>query len=85
MPGMSGLEMTTRLMQKLPDSRVVILSMHNDEFYVVNALKNGAFGYVLKDLMATDLAPAVRAAVEGECFLSQPLNRFAGGLNRPKK
>ena len=72
MPGLGGLEVT-RQVQKL--TRVIILSMHNNEAYVVEALRNGAQGYVLKDSNADDLIQAVRSVVEGRRYLSDPLSQ----------
>jgi two-component system response regulator NreC len=77
MPGLSGIDVTFQIKQRLPNSRVVMLSMYDDESYVVNALKKGASGYVLKDTSPEDLALAVRAAMAGQCFLSPSLNQRA--------
>lgn len=74
MPGLNGLEVTRRLKGL---ANVVILSMHANEAYVLEALQNGAFGYVLKDSTATDLIQAVRAAAADRRFLSQPFSELA--------
>jgi len=74
MPGLGGLEVT-RQVQAI--TRVVILSMHANEAYVLEALRGGACGYVLKDSTADDLVQAVRAAVEGRRFLSAPISERA--------
>jgi DNA-binding NarL/FixJ family response regulator len=74
MPGLNGLEVTR---QVAATTRVVILSMHASEAYVLEALQNGAFGYVLKDSTAADLVQAVRSAAEGRRFLSQPFSELA--------
>lgn len=74
MPGLSGLEVT-RQVQNL--TRVVILSMHANEAYVLEALRNGAYAYVLKDSTAADLVQAVQAAAEGHRFMSAPLSERA--------
>jgi DNA-binding NarL/FixJ family response regulator len=71
MPGLGGLEVARRVQSQ---TRVVILSMHDNEAYVVEALRNGALGYVLKDSTADDLVQAVRAAAEGRRYLSSPLS-----------
>lgn len=71
MPGLGGLEVARRVQAQ---TRVVILSMHDNEAYVVEALRNGALGYVLKDSTADDLVQAVRAAAEGRRYLSAPLS-----------
>jgi two-component system, NarL family, response regulator NreC len=77
MPSLSGLEVTSQIRQRLPDTRVIVLSMHDDESYVVTALKNGASGYVLKDSSAADLVQAVRATSAGKRFLSPSLTERA--------
>jgi two-component system response regulator NreC len=71
MPGLGGLEVARRVQAQ---TRVVILSMHANEAYVVEALRSGALGYVLKDSSAADLIQAVRAAVAGQRYLSAPLS-----------
>lgn len=71
MPELGGLEVTRRVHTL---TRVVILSMHDNEAYVVEALRNGALGYVLKDSTAAELVEAVRAAAEGRRYLSAPLS-----------
>jgi DNA-binding NarL/FixJ family response regulator len=71
MPGMSGLEVVRQVHNI---TRVIILSMHSDEAYVVEALRNGAYGYVLKDATAGELAEAIRAVMQGQRFLSAPFS-----------
>ncbi len=56
---------------------VVILSMHSDEAYVLQALRNGAIGYVLKESSPHDLVMAVKRAVQGRLYLSEPLSDLA--------
>jgi DNA-binding NarL/FixJ family response regulator len=77
MPGINGLEATRQIRNCCPETHVVILSMHADEAYVLEALKNGASGYVLKDSSADDLARAVREVVAGRRYLSAPLSERA--------
>jgi len=77
MPGVSGLEVTRQLTQRRSPVRVVILSMHCNEAYVVEAVKNGAAGYVLKDASSADLVRCVREAVAGRRYLSPPLSERA--------
>jgi two-component system response regulator NreC len=76
-PELSGLEVTRQLKKRLPKSRVVILSMHSDKSYVLEALRNGAAGYVLKDSSADELIKAVREAAENRRYLSPPLSDSA--------
>ena len=77
MPSLNGLEATRQVSQRSPHTRVVILSMHANEAYVLEALRNGAAGYVLKDSSAADLVQAVREVVTGRRYLSSPLSERA--------
>jgi DNA-binding NarL/FixJ family response regulator len=77
MPDLDGLEVARRVQQRAPDTKVIMLSMHGDEPYVIEALRHGVCGYVLKGSATTDLIAAVHAAKEGRRFLSEPLNERA--------
>lgn len=77
MPGMTGLRVAARLRDELPGIRVVILSMHDNPEYVLEAVRAGAHAYLLKDLAATELRAAVAAVHAGESYYSQ---RIAGML-----
>ena len=70
MPRMTGLQATHEIKQQSPDTQVLILSMHDDERYLFEALRAGASGYVLKRAADKDLVDAVRAASRGEPFLT---------------
>jgi DNA-binding NarL/FixJ family response regulator len=70
MPRMTGLQATHEIKQHAPDTQVLILSMHDDERYLFEALRAGAAGYVLKRAADQDLVDAVRAAGRGEPFLT---------------
>jgi two-component system response regulator NreC len=72
MPGLTGLEITKRVRRECPGTRVLILSMHANEAYVVEALRHGAAGYALKDTSATELLKAVRDVAAGVRYLSPP-------------
>jgi len=75
MPGMSGLDATRAIRQDLPEVRVLILTMHEDEGYLRESLRAGASGYVLKRAAATELPAAIRAAWRGEAFIYPSLTR----------
>lgn len=77
MPRMNGLELTRQLRQLEPQTRVILLSMHANEAYVLEALRNGASGYVLKDSYAADLIQAVRKVAAGGHYLSPPISERA--------
>jgi DNA-binding NarL/FixJ family response regulator len=70
MPRMTGLQATHEIKKQAPDTQVLILSMHDDERYLYEALRAGASGYVLKAAAGEDLLDAVRAAARGEPFLT---------------
>ena len=69
MPRMTGLQATRELLRRRPELRVLILSMHEGEQYLYEALKAGASGYVLKSVADRDIVEACRAAMRGEPFL----------------
>lgn len=77
MPGLSGLEVIRQVHQRYPDTRILVLSMHASEAYVLEALRNGATGYVLKDADAAELVQAVREVAAGRHYLSAPLSERA--------
>ena len=77
MPGLNGLEVARQVTQRSPRTRIVVLSMHANEAYVLEALKNGACAYVLKDASAAELVRAVREALAGRRYLSPPLSEPA--------
>lgn len=70
MPELNGIEATRRVMEAVPHSRVLALSMHKDSVYVREILRAGARGYLLKDAPAGDLVSAIRALASGEGYLS---------------
>jgi DNA-binding NarL/FixJ family response regulator len=70
MPGLTGIELAERVVRDYPQTRVLILSMHNDKAYATKALASGAAGYLLKDAGAAECEAAVRAVVRGESYLS---------------
>jgi DNA-binding NarL/FixJ family response regulator len=73
MPGQSGLSVTAELRRHCPDTRVLILSMHDNTEYVLESVRAGAHGYLLKDTAATELRGAVRAVAQGESYFSPPI------------
>jgi DNA-binding NarL/FixJ family response regulator len=77
MPGLNGLEVLRQCSQLSSHTRVIVLSMHSDEAYVLAALKRGAQGYVLKDSSSNDVIFAVREVVAGRRYLSPPLSERA--------
>src|ERR1700691_5284699 len=76
MPKMNGIEATRRILASNPSTAVVILSVHQDESYVLQSLKAGAKGYLLKDSPREDVLEAIRSAAKGRAFLSRKVSRM---------
>jgi two-component system, NarL family, response regulator NreC len=77
MPGINGLEVARQVSHHSPHTRIIMLSMYGNEAYVLEALRNGVVGYVLKDANATELLRAVHEVVAGRRYLSPPLSEHA--------
>lgn len=77
MPGMNGLEVARQAGKCSPRTNVVVLSMHTNEAYVVEALRAGARAYVLKSSTSDELVRAIREAVAGHRYLGAPLSEHA--------
>lgn len=75
MPGLGGLEALPLLRQRCPDSRVLILTMHDDEGYLREALRAGASGYVLKKAVDSELLNAIQAVMRGETYVHPAMTR----------
>lgn len=75
MKGMSGLQAAVRMREQNPGVRVIILSMHAGEEYVLQALRAGAVGYLLKDAAAGELELALRSVMRGESWFSPAVSR----------
>ena len=75
MPNLNGIEAAREIRKTLPDTQIVMLSMHSDEGYVLRALKAGAKAYLLKDSAEADLAQAIRAAAAGKSFFSPAVGK----------
>ena len=76
MPNLSGIEAAERITALLPETRIVILSMHSDESYVLRSLKAGVKGYLLKDSAEGDLVDAIKAVHSGKAFFSPEISRM---------
>ena len=74
MPGLNGLEVLRRVKKISPSTRTIVLSMQSADAYVVEALKNGAAGYVLKETGPSELVKAVQEVNLGNQFLSAKLS-----------
>lgn len=75
MPSLNGIEASRQIHAALPDTKIVMLSMHSDEGYVLRALKAGAKAYLLKDSAEVDLERAIRAAAQGKSYFSPAVGK----------
>lgn len=73
MPEMNGIDATREIVRKFPSVKVLALSMESDRYFVVEALKAGANGYLLKDSAFSEISEAVRTVARGETFLPQKI------------
>lgn len=69
MPGKNGVEATAELIEKFPEAKVIMLSIHDDESYVTHALKSGALGYMLKEMDADQIVEAIKVVANGGSYL----------------
>jgi DNA-binding NarL/FixJ family response regulator len=88
MPGLNGLELAQRASREIPETRLVILSVHGDASHVAQALRAGAKGYLVKDAAADELPILVRSVMRGETYLSPSISRhvvegFLGRASTP--
>jgi DNA-binding NarL/FixJ family response regulator len=77
MGDMNGIDVVRQITKVCPNTRAVVLSMHQDESYVLKALRAGAKAYVLKDCVDSELTSAIRQAAAGRRYLSPPLSELA--------
>ncbi|MGA2185535.1 MAG: response regulator transcription factor [Bryobacteraceae bacterium] len=76
MPRLNGIDAAQQIATKVPSARIVIVSMHSDEGYVLRALKAGARGYLLKASPEADVLAAVRAVAAGNAYFSPSISRL---------
>ncbi|WP_371363006.1 Transcriptional regulatory protein DegU [Sporomusa rhizae] len=86
MPRLNGLEVTKQLKQASAPVKVIILTMHDDESYVLEVIKSGAVGYLLKDIEPGMLVKAIRIVFAGQSFIYPTLaQRLFGELSRQEE
>ena len=73
MPQLSGIEAAKEIIASDPETRIIMLSVHSRKTFILEALKAGARGYVLKDSAGEKLLDAVAAVLKGECYLDSPV------------
>ncbi len=76
MPLLNGIDATQQIVKKVPETRVLVLSMHSDEAYVTRALQAGATGYLLKDSAGKDLLKAIASVAAGQAYFSPAIARL---------
>src|SRR3954467_2035845 len=77
MPRLHGIEVLRQVRASSPQTRVIVLSMHNDEPYVIEALRGGAMAYILKGSESTEISQALKEVLAGRRFLSATLSEWA--------
>jgi|ERR1700693_517237 DNA-binding NarL/FixJ family response regulator len=75
MPNLNGIDALIRIKEEFPETKVLIVSMHSDEEYIVRALRAGASAYVLKDAAVAELELAVKSVAAGRTFLGPSISR----------
>lgn len=84
MPGLNGMEAVKRLNGQLPDTKVLVLTMHEEQEYVIHMVRAGASGYLLKDSASDELIDAVKALAAGKTYYSQyAASVLASQYNKP--
>lgn len=76
MPGLNGIEATNRIVNTIPDVKIIALSMYSERRFVVGMLKSGALGYLLKDCAFDDLSKAIRAVCKDQIYLSPKIVEY---------
>ncbi|WP_266369300.1 response regulator transcription factor [Tellurirhabdus rosea] len=90
LPGMSGIQTTQVVSRLYKNVRTLMLSMHNNEDYILRAVEAGAYGYILKDSSSDEMIKAVRTVMGGEKYFSSPvaniiLNGYMSQLKKADK
>ena len=84
MPLLNGLQATRQILKSAPTTKVLILSAHDDEAYVVEAINSGAMGYLIKQTAADSVCPAIRSVQNGKTFFSLSIPTRLQKRNRKK-
>ena len=86
MPGLGGIEVVRRLHEALPSTRVLVLTMHQEDEYVLQAVRAGASGYLVKDSAAAELLAAVRSLQAGRAYFGpQAARALAEQVQHPDR
>ncbi len=76
LPGMDGIEAARRIKEEFPSIKIIMLTMHNEEPYLVKALEAGASGYILKEAAGTDLISAIHTVLGGDIAIHPPMVKY---------
>jgi DNA-binding NarL/FixJ family response regulator len=76
MPLLNGIDAAQQIVKKVPETKVLVLSMHSDEAYVTRALQAGATGYMLKDSAGKDLLKGIASVAAGQAYFSPAIARL---------
>jgi two-component system response regulator NreC len=84
MPGMNGMEAIRDIKRRFPETRILVLTIHKTNEYIIESLRAGADGYILKDATHDELRVAIRSVLDGKIYLSpdisgQVINGYLGG------
>ncbi len=75
MPGLNGMEATRQIKKRFPGMKIIILTVHANEEYVLQTLRTGASGYLVKKAAPADLIEAIQAVYKGDAFLSPSISK----------
>ena len=84
MPLLNGLQATCQILKAVPATKVLMLSAHSDEAYVVEAVNSGAMGYLIKQTSADDVCHAIREVQKGNTFFSPSIPKRLHQRNAEK-
>ena len=84
MPLLNGIDATQQIVRRVPETRVLMLSMHADEAYVMRALQAGATGYMVKDAAGKELLKAIEVVAAGRRYFSPAIERLLQDENDPR-
>ena len=88
MPGLNGVDACRELLREVPEMRIIVLTVHGEDAYVIEALRSGARGYVLKTQAGSDLVSAIGEVTQGRIYLSPSVSSavvqaFLAGATSP--
>jgi DNA-binding NarL/FixJ family response regulator len=85
MPLLNGLQATCQILRSVPSAKVLMLSAHNDEAYIVEAMRSGAMGYLIKQTSSNDVCTAIREVQKGNTFFSPSIPKRLHKLGQKKR